>query len=139
MEDFKNLIEEAHKRGLKVMMDIVYNHTSHDAVLLDEHPEWFFYRNGKNTNRVGDWSDIIDLDYTHRELWDYQLETLEIFTAENIQAAIKAAGKESGAKGKMLFMPCRIATTGQMHGPDLPKALVLLGKETVLNRISQFI
>lgn len=39
----------------------------------------------------------------------------------------------------MLFMPCRIATTGQMHGPDLPKALALLGKDTVISRIEKFI
>ncbi len=68
-----------------------------------------------------------------------QLESLEDFTAENIQATIKSTGKVAGAKGKMLFMPCRIATTGQMHGPDLPKALALLGKETVVARIAQFI
>ncbi len=68
-----------------------------------------------------------------------QLESLEDFTAEGIQASVKAAGKASGAKGKMLFMPCRIATTGQMHGPDLPKALALLGKETVVSRIEKFI
>ena len=68
-----------------------------------------------------------------------QLEALEDFTAEGIQAAVKAAGKASGAKGKMLFMPCRIATTGQMHGPDLPKALALLGKDTVISRIEKFI
>ena len=67
------------------------------------------------------------------------LEALEDFNAEGIQAAIKAAGKAAGAKGKMLFMPCRIATTGQMHGPDLPKALALLGKETVVGRIAKFI
>ena len=68
-----------------------------------------------------------------------QLEALEDFTAEGIQAAVKAAGKASGAKGKMLFMPCRIATTGQMHGPDLPKALALLGKDTVISLIEKFI
>jgi cyclomaltodextrinase / maltogenic alpha-amylase / neopullulanase len=79
MEDFQILIHEAHQRGLKVMMDIVYNHTSHDARLLEEHPEWYFYRDGKTTNRVGDWSDIIDLDYNNRALWDYQIETLEMY------------------------------------------------------------
>ena len=32
-------------------------------------------------------------------------------------------------------MPIRIATTGQMHGPELPNTIHLLGKETVLNRL----
>ena len=68
-----------------------------------------------------------------------ELAALEAFTAEGVQASIKAAGKKAKAKGKMLFMPCRIATTGQMHGPDLPKALALLGKETVISRIEKLI
>jgi len=68
-----------------------------------------------------------------------ELEVIEDFKPEEIQAAIKSAGKKAKAKGKMLFMPCRIATTGQMHGPDLPKALALLGKKVVLSRIKKVI
>lgn len=36
-------------------------------------------------------------------------------------------------------MPCRVATTGAMHGPDLPKSLALLGKELVIERINNVI
>ncbi len=32
-------------------------------------------------------------------------------------------------------MPIRVATTGETHGPELPKAISLLGKETVLARL----
>ncbi|MFP3326256.1 hypothetical protein R0K05_24705, partial [Planococcus sp. SIMBA_160] len=42
-----------------------------------------------------------------------------------------------GHKGKKLFMPIRVAVTGQTHGPELPQSIELLGKETVLNRIKQ--
>lgn len=73
------------------------------------------------------------------EAFKEELASLEVFTAEGIQASIKVAGKATKAKGKMLFMPCRIATTGQMHGPDLPKALALLGQETVIARIKKVI
>ncbi len=59
----------------------------------------------------------------------------EDFTKENIQACIKATQKEAKAKGKMLFMPIRIATTGIMHGPDLSSSIMLLGKEKVLSRL----
>ena len=59
----------------------------------------------------------------------------EDFTKENIQACIKATQKEAGVKGKMLFMPLRIATTGVMHGPDLSSSIMLLGKEKVLSRL----
>lgn len=61
------------------------------------------------------------------------------FLPDAIKEEIKAVGKESGVKGKLLFMPVRIASTGVMHGPELPMALSLLGKEKVLNRITQTI
>ena len=48
-----------------------------------------------------------------------QLEALETFDAASIKAAIKAVQKETGHKGKNLFMPIRVVTTGQTHGPEL--------------------
>lgn len=39
--DFARLVETAHSLGLKVMIDVVYNHTAVDSVLVREHPEWF--------------------------------------------------------------------------------------------------
>ncbi|MDA1478179.1 glutamate--tRNA ligase [Bacillus changyiensis] len=64
-----------------------------------------------------------------------KLEQLEEFTAENIKASIKAVQKETGHKGKKLFMPIRVATTGQTHGPELPQSIELIGKDTVLKRL----
>ena len=77
MEDFKTLAKEIHRRGMKLMIDVVYNHTSPDAVLLHEHPE-FYYRDaqGRTGNKIGDWADVIDLDYRNKDLWDYQIESL---------------------------------------------------------------
>ena len=67
---------------MKVMIDVVYNHTSPDAVLLEEHPD-FYYRDaeGKPGNRIGDWSDVIDLDYRNHALWDYQIESLQFWAS----------------------------------------------------------
>lgn len=49
LEDFKELIGETHKKGMKLMIDVVYNHTSHESVLWQEHPEWFYKKpNGGN-------------------------------------------------------------------------------------------
>ena len=41
MDDFKALVDEIHKRGMKCMIDVVYNHTSPDSTLYAEHPEFF--------------------------------------------------------------------------------------------------
>ena len=80
MDDFKELVREIHTRGMKCMIDVVYNHTSPDSTLYHEHPD-FFYRNadGKPGNKMGDWSDVIDLDYRNKALWDYQIESLKFW------------------------------------------------------------
>ena len=80
MDDFRALVDEIHARGMKVMIDVVYNHTSPDSVLFETHPE-FFYRgaDGQPGNKIGDWADVIDLDYDVPALWDYQLESLRMW------------------------------------------------------------
>ena len=80
LEDFKRLVDDIHKLGMKCIIDVVYNHTSPDSWLAENHPEWFFHKpDGNFGNRVGDWTDIIDLDYSNKELWDYQIETLKMW------------------------------------------------------------
>ncbi len=77
LDDFKALADAVHAAGMKLMIDVVYNHTSPDSVLYATHPEYFYHRSdGTPGNHVGDWSDIIDLDYKVDALWDYQIETL---------------------------------------------------------------
>ncbi|WP_203364270.1 glutamate--tRNA ligase [Bacillus sp. REN10] len=68
-----------------------------------------------------------------------KVDELEVFVAEEIKQAMKAVQKETGHKGKKLFMPIRAAVTGQTHGPDLPKAIELIGKETVKERLQKII
>ena len=67
-----------------------------------------------------------------------ELESLETFGAPSIKAAIKAVQKKTGHKGKNLFMPIRVVTTGQVRGPELPDSIVLIGKETAIARVEQF-
>ncbi|MGX7075931.1 glutamate--tRNA ligase [Globicatella sanguinis] len=59
------------------------------------------------------------------------------FTAENIKPLTKVVQKETGVKGRQLFMPIRIAVSGQMHGPELPSVIEVLGKEKAINHIDQ--
>ena len=51
--DFIHLIEEIHRRGMKCIIDVVYNHTSPDSVLAQTHPEFFFRdENGQPSRHV---------------------------------------------------------------------------------------
>lgn len=68
-----------------------------------------------------------------------QLANLEDWEASKIKEAISATQKETQQKGKNLFMPIRVATTGQLHGPELPNSIHLLGKSTVITRLEQLL
>jgi len=63
------------------------------------------------------------------------LEAHDAYNVDIIKAVLKDVQKETGYKGKSLFMPIRVAATGQAHGRDLGETLYLLGREKVLERI----
>ncbi len=85
MEDFDLLIETAHQKGLKVMMDIVYNHTSPDSTLVSKHPEFFYQVDGQFKNRIGEWWDVIDFDYSKDErLSDILIDALAFYTEKGV-------------------------------------------------------
>jgi len=53
LDDFKNFLREAHARDLRVILDLVLNHTS------DEHP-WFVESKSSRTNPKSDWYGWVD-------------------------------------------------------------------------------
>lgn len=55
---------------------------------------------------------------------------------EEAKKILKELGKELGLPGKKVFMPLRVALTGQVHGPDLDKIIALLGYENISARIT---
>ncbi|EJN94512.1 glutamate--tRNA ligase [Streptococcus ratti] len=75
------------------------------------------------------------------EAFKAKLEALpdEEFKSENIFPQIKAVQKETGIKGKNLFMPIRIAVSGEMHGPELPDTIYLLGKEKSIEHLTSML
>lgn len=80
MDDFKALVDAIHALGMRCIIDAVYNHTSPDSWMAEHHPEWFYHKpDGSFGNRIGDWTDVIDLDYSNPGLWDYQIETLKMW------------------------------------------------------------
>ncbi len=71
------------------------------------------------------------------ESFEQGISSLEDFTAPSIKALLQTVQKETGKKGKDLFMPIRAAVTGQLHGRDLPRSVTLLGRERVLFRLKE--
>jgi cyclomaltodextrinase len=70
-DDLKKLVAAAHKRDMKIFIDIVANHTSWDSVLM-KHPDWYTHdAAGKIIPPNPDWVDVADLDYGSAGLRDY--------------------------------------------------------------------
>jgi glutamyl-tRNA synthetase/nondiscriminating glutamyl-tRNA synthetase len=65
------------------------------------------------------------------------IETIDFEDDNQINQAINDTGKALDIKGKPLFMPIRISTTGEAHGPSLPVSLKLLGKPLVIKRMNK--
>lgn len=70
-------------------------------------------------------------------LFKEKLNALETVDAAGVKPILKAITKELKVGGKKVFMPIRIAMTGQMHGPDLVQLIAVLGRERVIKRIDQ--
>jgi nondiscriminating glutamyl-tRNA synthetase len=81
--------------------------------------------------------DILAADHVRDllELFQAKVEEVDEVDEEFCSGIFKIIQKETGIKGKNLFMPIRIAVTGQCHGPDLTKTLLVLGKEKLISRI----
>ncbi|MHB1128149.1 MAG: glutamate--tRNA ligase [Bacillota bacterium] len=54
---------------------------------------------------------------------------------EEARAILKETGKELKLGGKKVFLPLRVALTGQQHGPELHDLLPLLGVDRIIKRL----
>jgi glutamyl-tRNA synthetase len=65
------------------------------------------------------------------------LAELEPFTAESIDAALRAVADQLGLKPRQAFQPLRIAITGSKVSPGLFESIELLGREKTLARLNR--
>lgn len=64
---------------------------------------------------------------------------LDDFSVKEIQRAIEATKKETGVESKQLFLPIRLVTTKQEHGPELASAIFLFGREKIAKRLKPYL
>lgn len=83
--EFRAFVDEAHRLGLKVILDWVANHSSYDNPLTQSHPEWYTRTpEGAMMSPAGtDWSDVADFDYAQAGLRQYMTESLAFWVREH--------------------------------------------------------
>ena len=81
--DLKRLVANAHQRGMKVIIDVVANHTAWDNVLITAHPEFYKHDDkGKIIPPVPEWTDVAGLDYRNPKLREYMIAMLKHWLTE---------------------------------------------------------
>ncbi len=81
-EDLKHLVAAAHRRGFRVIIDIVANHTAWDNALIS-HPEYYKHdATGKIIPPQPDWADVAGLNYANPQLRIYMTEMLKYWVRE---------------------------------------------------------
>jgi alpha-amylase len=82
MDDFKNLVKEAHSLGFKVIIDWVANHTGWDHKWTKEHPEYYKRDDDNNFRKASGMDDIIELDFTLPALRKAMIDAMQFWIAE---------------------------------------------------------
>lgn len=66
MADLKELVNAAHAKGMKVILDWVANHTAWDCPWITQHPDWYEKDAAGNIISPHGWSDVAQLDYSNQ-------------------------------------------------------------------------
>ena len=85
MADFEAFLAEAHRLGLRVVIDCVANHTSPDAVWTTERaPEWYERNAEGKTTFTADWSDTANLNYENKDVWRGMADAMRFWMEKGI-------------------------------------------------------
>ena len=82
MADFDAFVAEAHRLGLKVLLDWVANHTSFDNVWTVSHPERYRKDGAGNISATQQWGDVAQLDYSVRSTRDGMIDAMTYWVRE---------------------------------------------------------
>ena len=82
LDDFKKLVAGAHQRGMRVIMDIVANHTAWDSVMMTNTGFYKRDASGKVIPPVPEWTDVAGLSYATPQLRAYMIAMLKYWIVE---------------------------------------------------------
>lgn len=123
-EDKLNLIAETFQDSLYKLTDIV------------DQSRFLF----KRTDLESDARDFITEEAkVLAQSFVRHLESIDEVNLEFSQSIMKKIQKETGIKGKGLYMPVRAMITGNLHGPELSNIISILGKDELIRRLTPYI
>ena len=82
LDDFKHAVAEAHKLGMKVVIDWVPNHTGCDNAWVTEHPEWYSLNMEGNMYGPFDWTDVYELNYDNYYMRKAMVDAMKFWLTE---------------------------------------------------------
>ena len=82
LQDFKDLVNEAHNQGFKVIIDWVANHTGWDHVWTKSHPEYYLHDADGSFHKASGMDDIIELDYKNQEMRMAMIDAMKFWVKE---------------------------------------------------------
>ena len=82
LDDFKQLVAGAHQRGMKVIMDLVANHTAWDSVMMTNTDFYKQDASGHVIPPVPEWTDVAGLNYKNAALREYVIAMLKYWVRE---------------------------------------------------------
>lgn len=82
LEDFKHMVDEAHKMGFKVIIDWVANHTGWDHVWTVSHPDYYLHDADGKFHIASGMDDIIELDYKNPALRQAMIDAMKFWVKE---------------------------------------------------------
>lgn len=83
LEDFKSVVNEAHKMGFKVIIDWVANHTGWDHVWTKTHPDFYLMDPKTNDFQIASgMDDIIELNYQNPKMREAMIEAMKYWVRE---------------------------------------------------------
>lgn len=77
-DDLKNLVNHAHQKGMKVILDWVANHSALDHPWVSEHPDWYGTATGDEKN----WNDVKPFNFNNRDMRDAMIDAMTYWIRE---------------------------------------------------------
>jgi glycosidase len=83
LNDWKELVDHAHKMGFKVIIDWVPNHTGADHPWLKDHPDFYLKDSTGKAAVPFDWTDTRQLNYNNSEMQDSMIASMKYWLTES--------------------------------------------------------